>query len=184
MELSTLPDIDVRYALLPPPKIPLTPLSQQRNRLAAAEHRSREILRFSSLMTDAYFHYTPSQIMLAALSLADRGLAERLITHTFHYVAPPPTNDNSGADTPASSGPDAPPSTTKRPTAPRSTSEDKAQIIGSHMRDKVLGTIEACRDLLSKELPERREHWTNVPSPLLSPPPHMKLTTTPQPRKQ
>ncbi|SPQ21416.1 c088f0bd-d75a-458a-bcb9-27931fb61fb6 [Thermothielavioides terrestris] len=143
MELSTLPGIEPA-------------------RLTAAEHRAREILRFSPLMTDAYFHYTPSQIMLAALSLADRGLAERLITETFHYVEPPA--NNSGADTPASSGPDAP-AAPKR-TAPRSSGgggsgEDRAQIIGSHLRDKVLGTIEACRDMLSKELPERREHWTN-----------------------
>jgi cyclin H len=96
--------------------------------------------------------------MLAALSLADRGLAERLITETFHYVAPPA--NNSGADTPASSGPDAPAPSKKAAT--RSNGEDRAQIIGSHIRDKVLGTIEACRDMLSKELPERREHWTNV----------------------
>ncbi|KAK3308408.1 cyclin-like protein [Chaetomium strumarium] len=138
MELSALPDIEPA-------------------RLAAAEHRAREILRFSPLITDAYFHYTPSQIMLAALSLADRGLAERLIAETFHYVAPPA--NNSGADTPASSGPDAP--APSRRSAPRSDGEDRTQIIGSHIRDKVLGTIEACRDMLSKELPERREHWTN-----------------------
>ncbi|KAK4151841.1 hypothetical protein C8A00DRAFT_35510 [Chaetomidium leptoderma] len=138
MELATLPDID-------------------RNRLAAAEHRAREVLRFSPLITDAYFHYTPSQIMLAALSLADRGLTERLMTQTFHHVAPPP--DNSGADTPASSGPDGPAPATKR--GPPRGSEDKAQIIGPHIRDQVLGTIEACRNLLARELPERREHWSD-----------------------
>ncbi|KAK4243980.1 cyclin-like protein [Corynascus novoguineensis] len=135
MELAALPDVD-------------------RARLGAAETRAREILRFSPLITDAYFHYTPSQIMLAALSLADRGLAERLITETFHHVTPPP---DSGADTPSASGTDAPSS--KKPTA--RSGEDKAQIIGCHLRDKVLGTIEACRDMLAKELPERREHWTN-----------------------
>lgn len=102
--------------------------------------------------------------MLAALSLADRELAERLIQKTFHHVAPPP---NSGADTPASSGTDAPapasaPAHAKRQPPGNATGEDKAAIIGSHVRDKVLGTIEACRDMLSKELPERREHWTNV----------------------
>ncbi|KAL2022376.1 hypothetical protein VTK56DRAFT_5443 [Thermocarpiscus australiensis] len=132
MELGTLPDIEP-------------------SRIAAAEHRAREILRFSPLITDAYFHYTPSQIMLAALSLADRGLAERLIQKTFHFVAPQP---NSGADTPASGTDD---STAKR----RPRGEDQAEIVGTHIRDKVLGTIEACRDMLSKELPERREHWTN-----------------------
>ena len=105
--------------------------------------------------------------MLAALSLADRGLAERLITQTFHYVAPPP--NNSGADTPAATStpesaalPKRLPIRTLNPAAPV---EDKSQIIGSHLRDRVLGTIEACRDLLARELPERREHWTNVISP-------------------
>lgn len=140
----------------------------QPSRIAAAEHRAREILRFSPLITDAYFHYTPSQIMFAALSLADRSLAERLITQTFHYVAPPP--NNSGVDTPISSGPEgAIPLPKKLP--PRSNrAEDKSQIIGSHLRDRVLGAIEACRDMLARELPERRDHWTNVhiPLPLLS----------------
>ncbi|KAH6850515.1 cyclin-like protein [Chaetomium sp. MPI-CAGE-AT-0009] len=134
MALAALPDVDLA-------------------RLGAAENRAREILRFSPLITDAYFHYTPSQIMLAALSLADRGLAEKLITKTFHHVAPP---TDSGAETPAASGPEGGPSKEPPPG-----SEDKAQIIGSVARDKVLGTIEACRDMLARELPERREHWTN-----------------------
>ncbi|KAK4164273.1 cyclin-like protein [Cladorrhinum sp. PSN259] len=113
------------------------------NHLTTVERKAREILQFSPLMTDAYFHYTPSQIMLAALSLADRGLAERLLQKTFHFVAP-----SSGADTPISGS--------ATPAA-----EDQAALIGSQLRDKVLGAIEACRDMLSKELPERREHWTN-----------------------
>ncbi len=132
----------------------------QSHRLEVAEHRARDILRFSSLITDAYFHYTPSQIMLAALSLADRGLAERLIQETFHFVAP---GTNSGADTPSATGSDAPQSRENRREA--KAEADKAAIIGAQIRDKVLGAIEACRDMLSKELPERREHWTNV-SPL------------------
>lgn len=94
--------------------------------------------------------------MLAALSLADRGLAERLISDTFHYVAPP---ESSGPGTPMETG-DAPP-----PARRENKGEDRATIIGAHLRDKVLGTIEACRDMLSKELPERREHWTNASSP-------------------
>ncbi|KAK1757065.1 cyclin-like protein [Echria macrotheca] len=122
-------------------------------RINAAEHRAHEILCFSPLMTDAYFHYTPSQIMLAALSLADRGLVEQLIADTFHHVSPPGT---SGPGTPMETG-DAPP-----PPRRDTKSEDKATIIGAWIRDKVLGTIEACRDMLSKELPEeRREHWAS-----------------------
>ncbi|KAK0652425.1 cyclin-like protein [Cercophora newfieldiana] len=120
-------------------------------RINNAERRAREILGFSPLITDAYFHYTPSQIMLAALSLADRVLAERLISHTFHYVAPP-----------SDSGPGTPMATGDAPVSRRDVKvEDKEAIIGSHIRDKVLGTVLACRDMLAKELPERREHWGN-----------------------
>lgn len=162
MELSLLGDIEVCKGATPIRRCAQSiPLTDQTARISAAERRAREILRFSPLITDAYFHYTPSQIMLAALSLADRGLAERLVQETFHYVAPP---TNSGADTPMSgSGIDAP---KKGPAASRNGGgeQDRATIIGPHIRDKVLGTVEACRDMLSKELPERREHWTNVRS--------------------
>ncbi|KAK9780461.1 putative Cyclin C-terminal domain-containing protein [Seiridium cardinale] len=44
---------------------------------------AREILKFSPIVTDAYFHYTPSQIMLAALAIADEGLAQRLLRDAF-----------------------------------------------------------------------------------------------------
>ena len=126
----------------------------QERRISAAENRAREILRFSPLITDAYFHYTPSQIMFAALSLADRGLAERLLSHTFHHVDPP---TDSGPDTPMAIG-DAPIASSRR----ENKGEDREAIIGSHIRDKVFGTIEACREMLAKELPERQEHWSNV----------------------
>lgn len=109
--------------------------------------------------------------MLAALSLADRGLAERLVQDTFHYVAPPAPS-SSGVDTPASSssGPDGPSPAAKRgPPTLRGSDEDKAHIIGSHLRDKVLGTVEACRDMLSRELPERKDHWTSVSFPFPRP---------------
>ncbi|KAH6680113.1 cyclin CCL1 [Verticillium dahliae] len=53
------------------------------SRIDAAHQRAREILKFSSLVTDAYFHYTPSQIMLAALSLADEGLCDTILDDTF-----------------------------------------------------------------------------------------------------
>ncbi|KAK0751884.1 cyclin-like protein [Schizothecium vesticola] len=121
----------------------------EHTRIDSAERRAREILRFSPLITDAYFHYTPSQIMLAALSLADRGLAERLIQETFHFVHPQP---NSGAGTPMA---------TDTPSASSLPDSDIATIIGPVIRDKVLGTVEACRDMLSKEPPERREHWSS-----------------------
>jgi cyclin H len=143
--------------------LPLTVAFSQPARLGAAEARAREILRFSPLITDAYFHFTPSQIMLAALSLADRGLAERFITKTFHYVAaenssgPATPNPDSGSGTPA-------PGPVKKG---RAGEGNKADIIGSQVRDKVLGAVEACREMLAREPPERREHWTNVSTAII-----------------
>ncbi|POR37070.1 Cyclin CCL1 [Tolypocladium paradoxum] len=48
-------------------------------RITRAHARAREILKFSALVTDAYFHYTPSQIMLAALLMVDSGLVDILL---------------------------------------------------------------------------------------------------------
>ncbi|KAK3685300.1 cyclin-like protein [Podospora appendiculata] len=126
----------------------------EQSRIEEAERHARDILRFSPHMTDAYFHYTPSQIMLAALSLADRGLAERLIQATFHYVAPSASNDSDTSMANSDIG-------SKEARREAKAGEDKAAIIGSYVRDKVLGTIEACRDMLSKELPDRKDHWSS-----------------------
>lgn len=57
-----------------PPNNP--PPSSISDRLARAYHNTREILKSAAQMTDAYFLYTPSQIWLSALSLADQPLAE------------------------------------------------------------------------------------------------------------
>lgn len=67
--------------------------AEQGSRIEAAHMRAREILKFSSLVTDAYFHYTPSQVMLAALSLADQEFAEKLIDDAFpaHHVQTNPS---------------------------------------------------------------------------------------------
>ena len=48
-------------------------------RVNNAHARAREILKFSSLVTDVYFHYTPSQIMMAALQMADAEMVEMLV---------------------------------------------------------------------------------------------------------
>ena len=53
------------------------------DRVNRAHDKAREILKFSPLVTDAYFHYTPSQIMLAALSIIDEGLVERFLREAF-----------------------------------------------------------------------------------------------------
>ncbi|KAI9369686.1 cyclin-like protein [Aspergillus egyptiacus] len=57
-----------------PPNVP--PSSSVSDRLARAHHNTREILKSAAQMTDAYFLYTPSQIWLSALLLADKPLAE------------------------------------------------------------------------------------------------------------
>jgi cyclin H len=55
----------------------------EQSRIDRGHARAREILKFSPIVTDAYFHYTPSQIMLAALAMADEGLAQRLLRDAF-----------------------------------------------------------------------------------------------------
>ncbi|KAK0383871.1 hypothetical protein NLU13_7963 [Sarocladium strictum] len=51
----------------------------EERRIQKAHARTREILKFSSLMTDAYFHFSPSQIMMAALLMVDEELVDRLL---------------------------------------------------------------------------------------------------------
>ncbi|KAL2830992.1 cyclin-like protein [Aspergillus pseudoustus] len=68
---------DLRRTMLslsPPPNTQSS--SSISDRLARAHHNTREILKSAAQMTDAYFFYTPSQIWLSALLLADRPLAE------------------------------------------------------------------------------------------------------------
>ncbi|KAJ5628594.1 hypothetical protein N7490_010822 [Penicillium lividum] len=56
-----------------PPPVPCSSIS---DRIARAHGTTRETLKSAAQMTDAYFLYTPSQIWLSALLLADRPLAE------------------------------------------------------------------------------------------------------------
>lgn len=53
------------------------------DRINHAHKRTRDILKFSPLVTDAYFHYTPSQIMYAALAIADEELVQRMLREAF-----------------------------------------------------------------------------------------------------
>ncbi|WYZ46828.1 hypothetical protein EsH8_IX_001053 [Colletotrichum jinshuiense] len=108
----------------------------EKARIDAAHFRARAVLKFSSLVTDAYFHYTPSQIMLAALSLADRGLAERLVQAAFAPGQHGAANEDGQA----------------QDTTPR-----------HDLRDKVMGAIEACRELLATEPPERLDEYWGTP---------------------
>lgn len=54
-------------------------------RINHAHVRAREFLKFSALLTDVYFHFTPSQIMMAALQAADAEL--------LHTLFPAPSNE-------------------------------------------------------------------------------------------
>ncbi|KAJ6787241.1 hypothetical protein PWT90_07025 [Aphanocladium album] len=68
-------------------------LPTDQNRINTAHMRAREILKFSALVTDVYFHYAPSQIMMAALLLADAGLVDTLIP------LPEPSDENATTQT-------------------------------------------------------------------------------------
>ncbi|KAG5921452.1 hypothetical protein E4U42_005851 [Claviceps africana] len=48
-------------------------------RINSAHARARDILKFSALVTDVYFHFTPSQIMVASLLMVDSGLVDVLL---------------------------------------------------------------------------------------------------------
>ena len=87
--------------------------------------------------------------MLAALSLVDRGLVDRLISESFPHRPPASAvdGDTGSKDKDSRRGPSA---------------EAKAYAITVEIRDKVLATIEACREMLAKEPPERRSYWHEV----------------------
>ncbi|KAF7716467.1 Uncharacterized protein PECH_003873 [Penicillium ucsense] len=59
-------------SLAPPP----VACASIHDRIGRAHSATRELLKSAAQMTDAYFLYTPSQIWLAALLVADRPLAE------------------------------------------------------------------------------------------------------------
>ena len=58
------------------------------NRIQAAYTTTKETLKTSALLTDVYFHYTPSQIWLAAFLLADNTLASFYIKAKLPLSSP------------------------------------------------------------------------------------------------
>lgn len=102
-------------------------------------------------MTDVYFHYTPSQIMLAALSLADRELAERVIHETFHHHHHDPAAEQTKE-------------TNRKGSAAAAAGEQRAsRLIGVEMRDRVAGVVASCREILAREPPERLTAYWGAP---------------------
>jgi cyclin H len=57
----------------PPVKVP-PELGNLNKRVREAHGKAREYLKTSALLTDVYFHYTPSQIMFSSLLIADPDL--------------------------------------------------------------------------------------------------------------
>ncbi|OJD26480.1 hypothetical protein ACJ73_02136 [Blastomyces percursus] len=99
-------------SLLPAPPPPSAtadakPSSSITSRIAKAHHNTREILRSAAQLTDVYFLYTPSQIWLSALLLADKPLAEFYIDSKLIPLSPQSTTTSSSATT---SSPPQPPS--------------------------------------------------------------------------
>lgn len=139
------------------------------SRVSNAHRRAREILKFSPLVTDAYFHYSPSQIMFAALWLADRPLVERLLLgETFRRPAGMGASA-SAADVPVPILPGGGNASKKK----KSEAAEWERVNGADMKDRVLATIQKCSECLATEPPERfTEYWgqpesNNIIKPLL-----------------
>lgn len=58
-------------------------------RVSRAHARALAIIKFSAVLTDAYFHFSPSQIMMASLQMVDPELVDMLV---------PGSSGNHGAD--------------------------------------------------------------------------------------
>lgn len=104
--------------------------------------------------------------MLAALSLADRGLADRLIHETFSSGAGGAATANGKENRKAGAG------------AGSSSDEKAARMVAvaADVRDRVVGAVEACREMLAREPPERMTEFWGTVSSLPHPPTHLPTT--------
>lgn len=92
--------------------------------------------------------------MLAAMSIADPGLAERILESTFSNLPPHGANGPNGANG-------------------KHTPQEIERIIGLQIKKKTVETVQACKDMLLQEPAERFDSfWTTVciffPSPDLN----------------
>ncbi|OQU97376.1 Cyclin, domain-containing protein [Cladophialophora immunda] len=71
----------------------ITKASGSEKRVGVAADKAKKLLATAAQMTDAYFLYTPSQIWLAAVMIADRELVEAYISAKLDAL--PPTADDS-----------------------------------------------------------------------------------------
>ncbi|KAG6034688.1 hypothetical protein E4U41_006452 [Claviceps citrina] len=120
-------------------------------RIGNAHGRARDILKFSALVTDAYFHFTPSQIMMASLLMADSGLVDVLL--------PRPAGGEAGAGAEAGAGggldDEGGPGT--------GTGTGTGTGIGAAAYEKIMTIIEDCRAMLEDEPPERMSEYWGTP---------------------
>jgi cyclin H len=87
MELQAMSNGDVQS--LPGSTVKWEKLREMEKRVKNAHGKAREYLKTSALLTDVYFHFTPSQIMMASLVIADPELTEWYIGCKFRTDVPP-----------------------------------------------------------------------------------------------
>lgn len=85
MELQALAKADI--PVLPGGEVAGDRPMNMEKRVKDAHGKAREYLKTSALLTDVYFHFTPSQIMMASLAIVDPELMEWYIKNKF------PTNN-------------------------------------------------------------------------------------------
>jgi cyclin H len=84
-----IPPMPGREAVSVPPE-----LGNLNRRVRESHGKAREYLKTSALLTDVYFHYTPSQIMFASLLIADEDLTSwYLSTKIPPSPSPSPSQD-------------------------------------------------------------------------------------------
>ncbi|KAG6011618.1 hypothetical protein E4U43_008215 [Claviceps pusilla] len=110
-------------------------LPGEETRIAGAHARARDILKFSALVTDVYFHFTPSQMMMAALVIVDSGLVDVLLPR-------PGTGGEAVAGM-------------------RSEGKESGTQIQAY--EKTMTIIESCRAMLEDEPPERMSDYWGTP---------------------
>ncbi|KAG6122294.1 hypothetical protein E4U13_002707 [Claviceps humidiphila] len=112
----------------------------EETRINNAHARAREILKFSALVTDVYFHYTPSQIMMASLLIVDAGLVDILLSDK---------SAKNGAENDAEKG--------------AGHGDDQSNGAHAKARERIMATIESCRAMLADEPPERMSEYWGTP---------------------
>ncbi|KAG6057490.1 hypothetical protein E4U32_005098 [Claviceps aff. humidiphila group G2b] len=112
----------------------------EETRINNAHARAREILKFSALVTDVYFHYTPSQIMMASLLMVDAGLVDILLSDK---------SAKNGAENDAEKG--------------AGHGDDQSNGAHAKARERIMATMESCRAMLADEPPERMSEYWGTP---------------------